>query len=216
MNRLKFIKSFESFNLEEFNSLISYNKTYIRKNKRGEIITNNNYITCLGEIRNYDIDNFIYKYTSYGILIYPDKKFKDILVELNKTIEDQISLDIMFYITVDVKNLNQIDFTEGIPEVIRGTGLAYRLYKKMIDKFYYITSNKHSTILAYNIWYNLMIDKDLYCYTSNFYSGVISKSIDDIKMKVVLDKISKMDIIFDSELEDKIIDIYGSMDIYKQ
>jgi len=95
-------------------------------------------------------------------------------------------------------------------------GLGYKLYKLVIKKFDYITTNRYSTILAYNVWYKLMIDKELYCYTSNFHSGVIYKKISNEKLKTFLDNIRNMELIFDDELKQKIIELYGSLDIYTQ
>lgn len=217
MKKLKFIKSFESFILKDVTELINFNKTYIRKNKiLPFLISEDDFDIIYNKILSYDVNNFIYKETPYDVFIYPDDDFKNLLSELNKTIDPKISVDIDFYITVDKDNLNQIDFTEGIPTILRGTGLGYKLYKLIIKNFGFITTNKYSTILSYNVWYKLMIDKELYCYTSNFYSGVIYKKISDEKIKNFLDKIRNMELIFDSELEQKIIELYGSMDIYKQ
>ena len=148
--------------------------------------------------------------------IYPDDKFKNLITDLNNSIEQKIPTNIDFYITIDKSNLNQIDFDKGIPLILRGVGLGYKLYKLIISHFDYITTNRYSTFLAYNIWYKLMMDEDLYCYTSNFSSGVISKQITDEKLKKILDKIKIIDLIFDSELEQKIIELYGSVDIYTQ
>lgn len=91
-------------------------------------------------------------------------------MNINNTISNgnlYIENNIHFYITIDSENLNLIDFDEGVPIEFRGFGLGYKLYKLIISKFKYITANKHSSKFAYNIWYNLMLDNDLYCCYSN-------------------------------------------------
>lgn len=211
-----FIKTFESFHLEEFIKLVKFNKTYIRKHRIPETVLDDNYIKIRNKIRNYDINNFIFDIKPYGITIYPDQNFKDIINELNDTIENNISTEVEFNLSIDNEYLNQIEFGEGIPNVLRGLSLSYKIYKILVERFDYITTNKHSSILAYNLWYNLMMDSVLYCYTSNFCSGIISKNISDEQLIIFLNKIKKMDLIFDPELENKIIELYGSMDIYKQ
>lgn len=215
---MNYIKRYESFNLKEFKELIDRERTYIKKFvKQPSLLDENKYLSLLNKIKNYDINNFIYIEKPYGIFIYPDENFKEILLELNLTIEPKISIDIDFYVTVDKNNLNQIDFTEGIPTVLRGVGFGYKIYKLIIKNFGYITTNRYSNKLAYNIWYNLMLDDDLYCYTSDFNSGVLIKTISDIKLKNFLDEIRNLsNLIFDDELIEKIIKFYGSLDSYKQ
>ena len=69
--------------------------------------------------------------------------------------------------------------------------------------------------MAYNIWYNLMLDVDFYCYTSDIQSGVIVKTISNPELIFFLEQIKSLDVVFDSELTQKIIELYGSMDAYK-
>ena len=142
--------------------------------------------------------------------------FKKLIIELNSAIEQKIPTNIDFYFTISKSSLNLIDFTEGIPFLLRGSGLGYKLYKLIIRRFDYITTNKYSTFLAYNIWYKMMTDDELYFYTSNFSSGVISKQITNEKLKTILNQIRNMGLIFDTELTEKIIELYGSMDTHTQ
>ena len=62
-----------------------------------------------------------------------------------------------------------------------------------------------------------MLDKDLYCFTSDFNSGIIIKTISNNKLEKFLNKINSLpNLIFDDELTQKIIELYGSLDTYKQ
>ena len=70
-----------------------------------------------------------------------------------------------------------------------------------------MTSDRYASNNAYNLWYNLLQDKNLYCFTSKTMSGLISKSLDDIEIEKVINKIKKLkidDIEFDDELQEKI------------
>lgn len=210
-----FIKTYEQFHLEQLKELIRLDRTYVKRKIKEDLTDTSKYSDILNSMKLYDISNFkiVYK----GVyLIYPDEYFLKLVEKLNDFIENKINMDLYFVISIDEEYLNLIDFTEGIPIQLKNLGLGYKLYKLMIDKFGYITSNKYSSNDAKNIWYNLMKDPDLYCFTSNMDSGVISKKLDNETIKFVLDKLRNDDIIFDDYLIKKIEEIYGSMDIYKQ
>ena len=105
-----------------------------------------------------------------------------------------------------------MDFDGGVPVVLQGTSLGYNLYKLIIDKNNYVTSNRHSSEEAYNLWYNLLQDDNLYAITSNTISVLIKKDIDDITLKGILDKIKQRELEFDDDLKLKIVKIYGSLE----
>jgi len=145
---MDYLKRFESFNLKELKELIDQEKTYLKKfTKQISVLDEVKYTSILNKIRNYDINKFIYNEKPYGIFITPDQNFKDILSELNEMVEEKFSIEIDFYITIDKNNLNQIDFTEGIPTILRGIGFGYKIYKLIIENFDFITSNKYSNEL---------------------------------------------------------------------
>jgi hypothetical protein len=209
---------FESFHEEEIRELIKLNKTYVVKKFKDIVSDTTEYSEVILKIKNYDVHKFKYV-DSYCILIYPDENFIELLKIYNENIEDEIDLNLNFEISINKNKLNLIDFQEGIPKQLRNFGLGYKLYKLVIEKNEFITSNRYCFIEAKNIWYNLMKDVDLYCFTSNFISGVIYKKLNNTKIKIILDNIKiqyKDDLIFDNELEQKITEIYGSVDIYKQ
>lgn len=214
---MKILKTFENFTKEEVDELIRNKDTYIERNKKKPTLLDEaKYIVIKSELKNLDINKFDFKYTDYEIYIIPSIEFNSLITDLNKTIEEKIDLPIELSVYVDKNDQNKIDFTEGLPPLIIGTGLGYKIYKKIISKKLYITGNKFATIFAYNVWYNLIQDKSLYAFTSKELSGVILKTITNYDLKLILDSIKDKELIFDEELKEKIIEIYGSMDIYKQ
>ena len=214
MNKLKFIKTYENFHEEDLIELKKYNKTYVGKKFKEDLIDTTEYTEILTKIRKYDVKKFKYVF-SWCIIITPDDGFISLIKELNKHIEKEIDINIIFYITIDKNNLNFIDFKDGIPIGLRNLSLGYKLYKLVIENEKFITSDRYNSLDAKNIWYNLMKDTDLYCYTSNMYSGVIVKN-DDTILRYFLDNLKNKEVIFDDELIEKINIFYGSLDLYKQ
>lgn len=196
--RNKIIESFEAFTKDNLEFLMLYRKTYIknfeRESKSGKIFD---------EIKNYDISKFRLVDRSYGFFIYPDKHF----IDLCRQLDDSVAEDLFFYITVTESNNNQVDFTEGVPEFLRGLSIGYKLYKMVIDKVGWVTSDRYSSHNAYNLWYNLLQDEDLYCFTSNTISGLISKNLSDNELNVIVGKFKDINgVEFDDELKLKVKD----------
>lgn len=220
MDKLKFIKIYETFQKEYFEKLISDDKTYIDKknyvdNSYQNVIDVNKYKEIVSRIRKYDIRNFKTSF-SYLLNIYPDEGFMNLIKELNQVLIDKISLDINFQFSIFLGLINRIDFKEGIPEQLRNMRLDYKLYKFVIYKYKYITSKIGASPDAKNIWYFLMQDSDLLCFTSNNISGVILKNCSDQEIKEFLDKLKGyQDLEFDDELKEKVLKFYGDINYYK-
>jgi hypothetical protein len=196
--RQTLIKTFESFTKDNLDYLVTYKKTYVRQQFRDRGIELNKIQKI---VKNYDISNFTFDDKGYGIFIYPDTKF----IELLKQIDPLVNDNMRFYLTL-TGELNQIDFSDGLPPYLRGLGIAYKLYKMTIEKNKYITSDRFSSLHAWNLWYNLLQDKDLYCFTSNIRSGLISKSVSDKELKEIVNKliVGVNDIEYDDELREKL------------
>jgi hypothetical protein len=204
MSKKKILKSFEAFNSkDELDNLDSYLKGYPKNRIELDDI--------IFKIKSLNLTDWNFDFKGYGsVLVYPSSRFLELTKEANiKLLND------FFLINVDINNFNRIDFEKGIPAELRGIGLAYKIYKVVINHYGFITSDKNSSIEAQNIWYNLMLDKDLLCYTSNIISGVILKTLDNERIKNILEYLKGKEVIFDDELKEKIKEIYGSMDIYK-
>ena len=197
-NRL-IIETFEAFNKDNLEYLVNHKKTYVRKNYRHLELNKLQKI-----VKNYDISKFKYDDRGYGIFIYPDKEFIELLKELDPMINDNIH----YYISI-TGELNEINFTDGVPPYLQGLGVAYKLYKMTIDNVKFITSDRYSSLSAYNLWYSLLQDNELYCFTSNLRSGLISKKINNDELVNIIDKvkIGVNDIEYDDELIEKLNNI---------
>jgi len=220
MLKLKFIKLYESFHKEYFDKLINDDKTYIDKkeyikNSYSNVLDIDKYNSIVSKIRNYDISNFKITFT-YVLNIFPDEDFIKLIEELNTVLIKKVPLNLKFKFSIFLALLNRIDFKEGIPEELRNMRLGYKLYKLVISKYKYITSKIGASDDAKKIWYFLMQDSDLLCFTSNNISGVILKTCSDQEIKEFLDNlIGYKDLEFDDELKEKIIQFYGNLNYYK-
>lgn len=221
IEKLKFIKLYENFHKDYFDKLIQNDKTYIDKKEYNKNINSNIidiviYNEIVTKIRRYDISNFSISFT-YCLIIRPDNEFLNLVKELNTVLYDKISLNMEFEFSIFLALMNRIDFKDGIPKHLQKMSLGYKLYKLVINKYKYITSKLGVRDDAKKIWYYLMQDSDLLCFTSNNISGVILKSCSDDEIKDILDKLIGInyDIEFDDELKNKIITIYKNLNFYK-
>lgn len=179
--RSKLLETFEGFTKDNLDYLVNNKKTYVRKDYRNIPIKK-----IQNLIKDYDISNFKYIDKGYGIFIYPDNNFIDLIKNLDPSIDNSL----FFYITI-TGDLNYVDFAEGVPPYLRGLSLAYKFYKMIIKMNGFICSDRYSTLSAWNLWYNLLQDDDLYAITSNLRSCLIDKSISDDKLSDIIDKVSK-------------------------
>jgi hypothetical protein len=220
IEKLNFIKLYENFHKDYFDKLIKDDKTYIDKkefenNINSNIIDIEKYNIISNKIRKYDVRNFNVSFT-FCLIIKPDNSFIDLIKELNEVLIDKIDLNMEFEFSIFIGLINRIDFKDGIPKDLRNMRLGYKLYKMIIDKYKYITSKIGVSDDAKKIWYYLMQDSDLLCFTSNNISGVILKSCSDLEIKEFLDKLKGYkDLEFDDELKQKIIKFYNDLDYYK-
>lgn len=229
---MKLCKLFEGFNRHKIEQLVKSEKTYVFRRIRDFLVDNNNEYNRLNNLlRFYDFSKFKYIQNGVDIRIIPDegyiklyKQLYDLIISLGEGKNIKYINDLIFYLTIrdgittiDFVNgkINLIDFDSGIPEILMGTSLGYNLYKLVINHNGYISSNKFSEKIVYNLWYNLLQDTSLYGMTSNTISVVISKNLNDNQLRKVLDTFPK-NLECDDELKIKIIDLYGSMDVYTQ
>ena len=210
---------YEEFSEEEKNILIKNNKTYIRKFSDFE---NKNLMNDLKlKIKNYNFEKFEITFDGFQVNIIVDNNFKILLNELNN------KLNINFELSIDKSRLNTINLDFILPLELRGLDIGYKIYKLMVKKFDFITSDYGSSVFAKNVWYKLISNKDYYAFTSGTIleitrgcSGVINKNITDIKLKEILDilklniykiyNINFEDIEFDKYLLEKIKSLYGN------
>jgi len=112
----------------------------------------------------------------------------------------------LYFFTSVTGDLNYVDFAEGIPPYLRGLSLAYKFYKMLIKMNKFICSDRYSTLSAWNLWYSLLQDEDLYAVTSNLRSCLIDKNITDDKLKEVINKVSEniKDIEYSEDLKERL------------
>jgi len=196
--RQHIVKTFEGFTKDNLDYLVTYKKTYVRQQFRDRGIDLNKIQKIVKE---YDISNFRFDDKGYGIFIYPDTNFIELLKQLDPRVDDNMR----FYLTL-TGDMNQVDFSDGLPPYLRGLGVAYKLYKMTIEKNKYITSDRFSSLHAWNLWYNLLQDENLYCFTSNIRSGLISKKVSDEELKEIINKLSVgvENIEYDDDLKEKL------------
>ena len=221
IEKLKFIKLYENFHKDYFDRLIEDDKTYIdkreyEKNINSNILDIEKYNIILNKIRKYDISNFNMSFT-YCLIIKPDNGFIELVKKLNDVLINKVPLDMEFEFSIFIGLINRIDFKGGIPKDLRNMRIGYKLYKMIINKYKYITSKIGVSDDAKKIWYYLMQDSDLLCFTSNNISGVILKTCNDTEIKDFLDKLKGYkDLEFDNELKQKIMNFYNDLDYYKK
>jgi hypothetical protein len=194
--RIKLLETFEGFTKDNLDYLVNNKKTYVRKDYRNIPIKK-----IQNLIKDYDISNFKFIDKGYGIFIYPDNNFIDLIKDLDPSLDNSL----FFYITV-TGDLNYVDFAEGIPPYLRGLSLAYKFYKMIIKMNGFICSDRYSTLSAWNLWYNLLQDDDLYAITSKLRSCLIDKNISDDKLSGIIDMVSKDvdDIEYSDDLKERL------------
>ncbi len=73
----------------------------------------------------------------------------------------------------------------------------------------FIMTNKDSSKESINLWYNILKDDEVYSGTNNQFSIIIKSEIDNNKLKSILEKVGKFDLIYDDNLNNKIKELYG-------
>ena len=225
-NKFQFNKVFEGFSDDEFEILKQEHKTYLKKirsnNIEFEFDSSLEIEDLITSLKNYDVENkFQFLYKNEIMTITPDEGFKNILNQNQNYFDFDID-SLSFQITiVSAKKMfiNSIDIGNTIPNKLLNIGLATKFYKAIIKRLKIITTNKDViNYIIYNIWSNLMINTNFYAFTSNFMSGIIDKNINDTNLKNILDDLLffkiKYNLIFDTDLKNKIIEIYGNVESY--
>lgn len=222
---MKHIKLYEYFTIEQRYELIKRGLTHVFKHLKYQTISiSDETHKILEKIKDFDINNFNLISRDYGNSIYFDSNFKNIIEELNLTIDEKVDPNMELSFSIFKEYANQIDIDYILPIILRGTNLGYKLYKLIINTFDYISSNKHSTDYAQNLWYKLIIDVDYYSITSDKYTFCINKNISDQRLfeilneiKIYMNKQHYLELlIIDDFLTKKINTLYGDINNYKK
>jgi hypothetical protein len=223
---MRVLKYFESFSEESAKKLEIEHKTYLKRLSKNIINFDDDFQLIRNKILKYDISNFSYNDKEYDFWIKPDSNFISLINEINNYIEEKIPENITFDFSYDSSNLNLIDFKKGIPEILQNLGFGFKLYCFFISKIKFAVSDKTASNKAIHVWRGLIMNNNFYSFTSNQITGVFIKDQSNNEIKNILDKIKNYnsnivnfnfdELIFDEELEDKIKEIYGSLDFYTQ
>jgi hypothetical protein len=211
---MRYLKYFEGFTNDELNNLINSEKTSVFKINRN-IENKNNLLS--DDLINYDISGFTYEESNDHYIIQPDDKFIELYNRyclMNKLSPKKLIflISILPNPPISVFGYNQIDSENILPDSnLKGLSIVYKLYKYILNikDIGFIMTNKDNLPEAKNLWYNLLQDKDVYSGTNQYYNIIIKKDIDDTKLKSILDKVEKFDLIYDIDLNSKIKELYG-------
>lgn len=176
--RERLLGTFEGFTKDNLDYLVKNKKTYVRKHYREGGVPIKD---IQRRIKDYDITLFRFEVKSYGTFIYPDVEFIRLIKELDGTVDDSM----FFYITVS-GDMNYVDFSEGVPPYLRGLSVSYKIYRRLIRMNDFICSDRYSTLSAWNLWYNLLQDEELYALTSPVRSCLIDKKVSDERIREII------------------------------
>lgn len=176
--RERLLETFEGFTKDNLDYLVKNKKTYVRKHYREGGVPIKD---IQRRIKDYDISLFRFDVKSYGTFIYPDQEFIRLIKELDGTVDDSM----FFYITVS-GDMNYVDFSEGVPPYLRGLSVSYKIYRRLIRMNDFICSDRYSTLSAWNLWYNLLQDEELYALTSPVRSCLIDKKVSDERLREII------------------------------
>lgn len=195
-----YLKLFDCFRIGEIDKLRSLNKSCIFSTKTNSIIKGTD---LYYKLRSYDVSRFYFDTSkSYGIFIYPDREFLSLIGYRD---------NFFIYLTISGDE-HVIDFDNGLPDKLKGSGTGYKIYRSLFNYYDYISTTNLSTSSAKNIWYYLMIDRDLYCFTSMTKSGSILKSCSDEKLLNFYNMFSNVEnVVFDTEFRWKIRKIKNNL-----
>jgi len=207
---MKYLKYFEGFTDERLKDLVLNDKTYVKKITR---VYNNKELKYSKEIIDYDISNFETKVQYNNYKIYPDLTFinlyKKYCVVNSIDFENDIQFTIEMLPEYPLGGYNFIDVYNLLPLSLKGLSLGYKLYKIILSKVDFIMTNKDSSKESINLWYSILKDDEVYSGTNTDFSIIIKKDSDDLKLKSILDKVKKFDLIYDDNLNKKIKELYG-------
>ena len=196
----------ERFDKSQLDNLKDRELIYVKKFNRFKSDIKE-YSDILMNIKIHSFEYFKVEDKNYCIEITPDDYFLNLIDDLNKHLDHQLNFDkIIFFISKDKENL--IDIDTHLPDILKGSSIGYKLYKLIINKFGYISSNRFASNDALNLWYNLLLDSELYCITSTYFSYAISKKITDDELIKIINSIKKRKEVENVEYDDDLRSCY--------
>jgi hypothetical protein len=107
---------------------------------------------------------------------------KDIMQELDKYPKYEYTPSHFNIYIENQQSINRTHFEHGLPEHLRGLGIAYKLYKASAKLLGYISSSKTATESAQNLWAGLIADPDFYALVSDKHVLLLDKKMDAEKI----------------------------------
>jgi len=201
---MRYIKRFEGFSKEELDLMIKNHNCFAKKINRNLVVNE-----TMNKLRNYDISNFTFE-INYFIYIKPDKTFIDLYEKLcreklshfDPNLKFEISVVDSFYKTDRIPNL--VDFMDGIPSILQGISLGYKIYRYLLHNvgYKFITTNRSNSDLAKNLWYSLLTGDDFYSGTNELYGVIINKNLSNEELSDVYNQLSNLNLKFDNDFNE--------------
>lgn len=133
------------------------------------------------EIINVDYNNIEYKRNKKDIVIHYNDELLILLNTLNEILikdwEDDNIMNKIFqdgyrdiFLHIELHGIfNQIHIMNGLPNFIKNIGLGYKIYKKMIRDFNYLSSfyGVEPSIDSDMTWDSILNDKEIYSFTND-------------------------------------------------
>jgi hypothetical protein len=63
-------------------------------------------------------------------------------------------------ISVGTLDFNRTHFHKPLPNILRGIGFGYKIYKSLLNKLGYLSSDNTASFAAQSVWYRLLQDTD--------------------------------------------------------
>jgi len=131
-------------------------------------------------------------YDKYFSLIYPDGEEKSFYVEIE----------------IEKNHLNRVHVPVGLPYILKGLGLGKKIYKSLIYKYSYLSTNVLDRSMdAVFVWDSLRKDKEIYTFVRFQSVLCVSPELEYDKIEDLLvnfyNNLTDEDIILDDDFQEK-------------
>ena len=143
-----------------------------------------------------------------------DEKFLKLISDYCETINKPTIT--FFELIIEKNNLNSIDMETILPDYLIGLNMGYNIYKLIINKKDFVSSDYGCSKNAKNVWYKLFCDNEMYILTNGKYiddensqgcSFAISKKVSDERLyDIITDIKNNIKNIYGYDFKDLILD----------
>ena len=155
------------------------------------------------------IDGEIYGSEKFYSVVIDDKDINDLLsYSKNYAKRFRIGGETVspnkFGITISITktDFNRVHFHKPLPNILRGVGLGYKIYKALAFKLGFLSSDNTASFAAQSVWYYLIQDPDFNHILCKNFVFLIKRdlSIDD-KINIVKSYMKQYNWLFDDEFD---------------